>query len=46
MPMPTPPTPWRGGDFSTRRRASPFGVREYGARVLEGHLWYFPSPLD
>lgn len=23
----------------------PFGVREYGARDLEGHLWYFHSPL-
>jgi DNA-binding transcriptional MerR regulator/uncharacterized glyoxalase superfamily protein PhnB len=24
----------------------PYGVREYGARDLEGHLWYFHSPLD
>ena len=23
-----------------------YGVREYGARDLEGHLWYFHSPLD
>jgi uncharacterized glyoxalase superfamily protein PhnB len=23
----------------------PYGVREYGARDLEGHLWYFHSPL-
>jgi uncharacterized glyoxalase superfamily protein PhnB len=24
----------------------PYGVREYGARDLEGHLWFFHSPLD
>jgi DNA-binding transcriptional MerR regulator len=24
----------------------PYGVREYGARDLEGHLWYFHSPLS
>ncbi|MFD4367162.1 MerR family transcriptional regulator [Rhodococcus sp. NPDC058521] len=24
----------------------PYGVREYGARDLEGHLWYFHSPLE
>jgi MerR family transcriptional regulator, thiopeptide resistance regulator len=24
----------------------PYGVREYGARDLEGHLWYFQSPLE
>jgi MerR family transcriptional regulator, thiopeptide resistance regulator len=24
----------------------PWGVREYGARDLEGHLWYFHAPLD
>jgi DNA-binding transcriptional MerR regulator/uncharacterized glyoxalase superfamily protein PhnB len=24
----------------------PYGVREYGARDLEGHLWYFHGPLD
>jgi DNA-binding transcriptional MerR regulator len=24
----------------------PYGVREYGARDLEGHLWFFQSPLD
>jgi DNA-binding transcriptional MerR regulator/uncharacterized glyoxalase superfamily protein PhnB len=23
----------------------PYGVREYGARDLEGHLWFFHSPL-
>ncbi|MFD4246996.1 MerR family transcriptional regulator [Streptomyces sp. NPDC058525] len=23
----------------------PYGVREYGTRDLEGHLWYFHSPL-
>jgi putative transposase len=23
-----------------------YGVREYGGRDLEGHLWYFHSPLD
>lgn len=26
--------------------SQPYGVREYGARDLEGHLWYFHSPLD
>jgi uncharacterized glyoxalase superfamily protein PhnB len=24
----------------------PYGVREYGARDLEEHLWYFHSPLE
>jgi DNA-binding transcriptional MerR regulator/predicted enzyme related to lactoylglutathione lyase len=24
----------------------PYGIREYGARDLEGQLWYFHSPLD
>jgi MerR family transcriptional regulator, thiopeptide resistance regulator len=24
----------------------PYGVREYGARDLEGQLWFFHSPLD
>jgi MerR family transcriptional regulator, thiopeptide resistance regulator len=24
----------------------PYGVREYGARDLEGQLWYFHSPLE
>lgn len=24
----------------------PYGVREYGARDLEGQLWFFQSPLD
>ena len=23
-----------------------YGLREYGARDLEGHLWYFQSPID
>jgi uncharacterized glyoxalase superfamily protein PhnB len=23
----------------------PYGVREYGARDLEGQLWYFHAPL-
>lgn len=26
--------------------SQPYGVREYGARDLEGHLWFFHSPLD
>lgn len=24
----------------------PYGVREYGAQDLEGHLWSFQSPLS
>jgi uncharacterized glyoxalase superfamily protein PhnB len=24
----------------------PYGVREYGARDLEGHLWNFMTPID
>lgn len=26
--------------------SQPYGLREYGARDLEGQLWYFQSPLD
>jgi DNA-binding transcriptional MerR regulator/uncharacterized glyoxalase superfamily protein PhnB len=36
----------RGGDVLKPPVDQPYGVREYGARDLEGHLWYFHSPLD
>ncbi|MEP6599975.1 MAG: MerR family transcriptional regulator [Actinomycetota bacterium] len=36
----------RGADVLKAPVDQPYGVREYGARDLEGHLWYFHSPLD
>ena len=36
----------RGADIVNAPVDQPYGVREYGARDLEGHLWYFHSPLD
>lgn len=35
----------RGGELLKAPVDQPYGVREYGARDLEGHLWYFHSPL-
>jgi DNA-binding transcriptional MerR regulator/uncharacterized glyoxalase superfamily protein PhnB len=35
----------RGADVLKAPVDQPYGVREYGARDLEGHLWYFHSPL-
>lgn len=35
-----------GADILTAPVDQSYGVREYGARDLEGHLWYFHSPLD
>jgi MerR family transcriptional regulator, thiopeptide resistance regulator len=35
-----------GADILKAPVDQPYGVREYGARDLEGHLWYFHSPLD
>jgi MerR family transcriptional regulator, thiopeptide resistance regulator len=35
-----------GADILKTPVDQPYGVREYGARDLEGHLWYFHSPLD
>ena len=35
-----------GADILNAPVDQPYGVREYGARDLEGHLWYFHSPLD
>ncbi len=35
-----------GADVLTSPVDQPYGVREYGARDLEGHLWYFHGPLD
>jgi uncharacterized glyoxalase superfamily protein PhnB len=34
-----------GADLLKEPVDQPYGVREYGARDLEGHLWYFHSPL-
>lgn len=34
-----------GADILKPPVDQPYGVREYGARDLEGHLWYFHSPL-
>lgn len=34
-----------GADIIKEPVDQPYGVREYGARDLEGHLWYFHSPL-
>lgn len=36
----------RGADIVSPPVDQPYGVREYGARDLEGHLWYFHGPLD
>lgn len=35
-----------GADILKAPVDQPYGVREYGARDLEGHLWYFHSALD
>jgi DNA-binding transcriptional MerR regulator len=35
-----------GADILKAPVDQPYGVREYGARDLEGHLWYFHSPLN
>jgi uncharacterized glyoxalase superfamily protein PhnB len=35
-----------GADILNAPVDQPYGVREYGARDLEGHLWYFHSSLD
>jgi MerR family transcriptional regulator, thiopeptide resistance regulator len=35
-----------GADILNAPVDQPYCVREYGARDLEGHLWYFHSPLD
>lgn len=34
-----------GADIIEEPVDQPYGVREYGARDLEGHMWYFQSPL-
>lgn len=34
-----------GADLLKAPVDQPYGVREYGARDIEGHLWYFHSPL-
>jgi uncharacterized glyoxalase superfamily protein PhnB len=35
-----------GADVIEKPIDQPYGVREYGARDLEGHLWYFHSALE
>ena len=35
-----------GADILNAPVDQPYGVREYDARDLEGHLWYIHSPLD
>jgi uncharacterized glyoxalase superfamily protein PhnB len=35
-----------GADIVEEPINQAYGVREYGARDLEGQLWYFHSPLD
>jgi MerR family transcriptional regulator, thiopeptide resistance regulator len=35
----------KGADLISSPVDQPYGVREYGARDQEGHLWYFHSPL-
>ena len=35
-----------GADILKAPVDQPYRVREYGARDLGGHLWYFHSPLD
>ncbi|HXZ66888.1 MAG TPA: MerR family transcriptional regulator [Streptosporangiaceae bacterium] len=35
-----------GADILKEPVNQPYGVREYGARDLEGQLWYFHAPLD
>lgn len=35
-----------GADIVEAPISQPYGVREYGARDPEGHLWYFHSILD
>lgn len=34
-----------GADILNEPLDQPYGVREYGARDLEGHLWYFHGPI-
>lgn len=36
----------RGADVLGPPVDQPYGVREYGVRDVEGHLWYFHGPLE
>jgi DNA-binding transcriptional MerR regulator/uncharacterized glyoxalase superfamily protein PhnB len=36
----------QAGEIAEAPVDQPYGVREYGARDLEGHLWFFHAPLD
>jgi uncharacterized glyoxalase superfamily protein PhnB len=35
----------RGAHLESEPRDMPYGQREYGARDLEGHRWWFATPL-
>jgi len=35
-----------GADITEEPIDQPYGVREYGARDLEGQLWYIHSALE
>jgi DNA-binding transcriptional MerR regulator len=36
----------QGAEIVESPVSQPYGIREYGARDLEGHMWYFQSPLE
>jgi uncharacterized glyoxalase superfamily protein PhnB len=35
-----------GADIEREPADQPYGQREYGARDLEGHHWWFATPID
>lgn len=39
-------TPAAGAEIVEAPTDQDYGVREYGVRDLEGHLWFFHSPLE
>jgi uncharacterized glyoxalase superfamily protein PhnB/DNA-binding transcriptional MerR regulator len=41
-----PRTAAAGADVVAEPTDQPYGVREYGVRDPEGHLWYFDTPLS
>ncbi|PYV81499.1 MAG: hypothetical protein DMG05_29905 [Acidobacteria bacterium] len=36
----------RGAHLESEPQDMPYGQREYGARDLEGHRWWFATPLS